>query len=83
MNGELAPFDGLLPALVNEARRRRLALGWLFATIALAALSAGLLWPKKYRSFHQHPGAGEQHHHATDGGRRLSHREQEPRKHRA
>jgi polysaccharide chain length determinant protein (PEP-CTERM system associated) len=50
MNGELAPFDGVLPALVNEARRRRLALGLMFAAIALAALSVGLLWPKKYEA---------------------------------
>ena len=50
MSGELALFDGMLPALLNEARRRRLLLGLGFATIALAALAVGMLWPKKYQA---------------------------------
>ncbi|MET0330844.1 MAG: XrtA system polysaccharide chain length determinant [Dyella sp.] len=50
MNTEMTPFGGMLPALLNEARRRRLSLGVGFAIIALAALVAGLLWPKKYEA---------------------------------
>lgn len=48
MSEELRPMASLVPALVNEARRRRLALGVAFAVIALAALTAGMLWPRKY-----------------------------------
>jgi polysaccharide chain length determinant protein (PEP-CTERM system associated) len=48
MSGELRPMASLVPALLNEARRRRLALGIAFALIALAALTAGMLWPRKY-----------------------------------
>ncbi|ULU24043.1 XrtA system polysaccharide chain length determinant [Dyella terrae] len=48
MSGELRPMASLVPALINEARRRRLALGIAFAVIALAALTAGMLWPRKY-----------------------------------
>ncbi|WP_232821007.1 XrtA system polysaccharide chain length determinant [Dyella sp. C11] len=48
MSGELRPMASLVPALINEARRRRLALGVAFALIALAALTAGMLWPRKY-----------------------------------
>lgn len=48
MSGELAPFAGLLPVLMNEARRHRVAMGGIFAAIALIALAVGLLWPKKY-----------------------------------
>jgi len=48
MSGELRPMASLVPALINEARRRRLALGIAFALIALAALTAGMLWPRKY-----------------------------------
>ncbi len=36
--------------MAKEAKRRRLALGILFAAIALLALAVGLLWPKKYES---------------------------------
>lgn len=50
MNGELVPFAGMLPALIGEARRRRIALGVTFAVIALAALGIGALWPKKYEA---------------------------------
>ena len=48
MSGELRPLASLVPALINEARRRRLMLGIAFALIALAALTAGMLWPRKY-----------------------------------
>lgn len=50
MNSELAPFNGMLPALLSEARRRRVAMGLAFAFIALTALVIGLLWPKKYEA---------------------------------
>jgi polysaccharide chain length determinant protein (PEP-CTERM system associated) len=50
MSGELVPFTGLLPALVGEARRRRLSMGMVFAVIALIALVAGMMWPKKYEA---------------------------------
>ncbi|MGN6313522.1 MAG: XrtA system polysaccharide chain length determinant [Rhodanobacteraceae bacterium] len=36
--------------MAKEAKRRRLALGILFAAIALLALVLGLLWPKKYEA---------------------------------
>ncbi len=38
----------MLPVLLSEARRRRIAMGLTFAVIALAALVMGVLWPKKY-----------------------------------
>lgn len=50
MTGELTPFASMVPALVSEARRRRLAIGIVFALIALAALVTGLLWPKKFEA---------------------------------
>ncbi|MGY3038778.1 polysaccharide chain length determinant protein (PEP-CTERM system associated) [Rhodanobacter sp. TND4EL1] len=50
MNSDLAFFNGMLPALLTEARRRRLAMGLAFAFIALTALVIGLLWPKKYEA---------------------------------
>jgi polysaccharide chain length determinant protein (PEP-CTERM system associated) len=50
MSGELAPLSGMLPALFSEARRRRMTLATVFATIALLALVVGLLWPKKYEA---------------------------------
>ncbi|WP_233842640.1 XrtA system polysaccharide chain length determinant [Dyella sp. 2HG41-7] len=50
MVGELAPLGGMLPALVTEARRRRMALGIAFAVIAVAALVVGMFWPKKYEA---------------------------------
>jgi len=40
----------MVPALVGEARRRRLAIGIVFAVLALAALAIGLLWPKKFEA---------------------------------
>ena len=36
--------------MAKEAKRRRLALGIMFAVIALLAIALGLLWPKKYES---------------------------------
>jgi polysaccharide chain length determinant protein (PEP-CTERM system associated) len=36
--------------MAKEAKRRRLALGVLFAVIALLALVVGMLWPKKYEA---------------------------------
>lgn len=50
MSGELTPFASMVPALVSEARRRRLTIGVVFAFIAIAALVTGLLWPKKFES---------------------------------
>jgi len=50
MGGELAPLGGMLPALLFEARRRRMALGIAFAVIAIAALIVGVVWPKKYQA---------------------------------
>ncbi|TCV97596.1 polysaccharide chain length determinant protein (PEP-CTERM system associated) [Luteibacter rhizovicinus] len=50
MSGELTPFGGMLPALVSEARRRRVTMAFVFAAIALAALAIGMLWPKKYEA---------------------------------
>jgi polysaccharide chain length determinant protein (PEP-CTERM system associated) len=40
----------MLPALLGEARRRRLTMGMVFAAIALVALVVGMLWPKKYEA---------------------------------
>jgi polysaccharide chain length determinant protein (PEP-CTERM system associated) len=50
MGGELSPLGGMLPALLTEARRRRMALGIAFAAIAIAALVVGMVWPKKYEA---------------------------------
>lgn len=50
MSGELVPFAGMLPALMGEARRRRLTMGMVFAVIALIALGVGMVWPKKYEA---------------------------------
>ncbi|WP_225737532.1 XrtA system polysaccharide chain length determinant [Dyella acidiphila] len=40
----------MLPALLTEVRRRRMAVGVAFAVIAIAALVAGMFWPKKYEA---------------------------------
>ena len=48
MNEQPTSLQALLPVLLEEARRRRIVLGLVFAAIALAALVAGVLWPKKY-----------------------------------
>jgi polysaccharide chain length determinant protein (PEP-CTERM system associated) len=50
MNEQPTSIQALLPVLVEEGRRRRVALGLVFAVIALAALVAGVLWPKKYEA---------------------------------
>ena len=50
MNEQPTSLQALLPVLLEEARRRRIALALVFAAIALAALAAGLLWPKKYEA---------------------------------
>lgn len=50
MNEQPTSLQALLPVLLEETRRRRVALGLVFAAIALAALGAGLLWPKKYEA---------------------------------
>jgi len=50
MSGEMVPFAGMLPALAGEAKRRRLAIGVVFAAIALLALAIGVAWPKKYEA---------------------------------
>jgi polysaccharide chain length determinant protein (PEP-CTERM system associated) len=50
MNEQPTSLQELLPVLLEEARRRRLTLALVFALVALAALVAGLLWPKKYQA---------------------------------
>ncbi len=50
MPNAMAPMSELLPVLLTEARRRQLALGSLFALIAIAALVIGVLLPRKYES---------------------------------
>jgi polysaccharide chain length determinant protein (PEP-CTERM system associated) len=55
MANELIPANAYTLWLVGgtmakEAKRRRLAIGILFAVIALLALALGLLWPKKYEA---------------------------------
>ena len=48
MSEDSSSLQTLLPVLLSEARRHRVALAMLFAAIALTALVAGVLWPKKY-----------------------------------
>lgn len=48
MNDQPTSLHVLVPVLLREAGRHRLALAGIFAAIAVAALVAGLLWPKKY-----------------------------------
>lgn len=43
-------IQALVPVLLTEMRRRRVAIGLVFAAIALAALVLGALWPKKYEA---------------------------------
>lgn len=55
MNNQLIPINPYsLPVLsstiASEAKRHRLALGLLFAAIALVALILGILWPKHFVS---------------------------------
>jgi len=46
----LTAIGDLLPVLAKEARRRKLALGTIFAVIALAALAVGIALPRKFES---------------------------------
>lgn len=50
MNDQPIPLHDLLPVLLEEGRRRRVALGLLFAVVMLMALVVGVLWPKKYEA---------------------------------
>ncbi|MBA2079834.1 XrtA system polysaccharide chain length determinant [Rhodanobacter sp. PCA2] len=50
MNEQPVSIQSLLPVLLEEGRRRRVALALVFAAIMLAALVLGLLWPKKYEA---------------------------------
>ncbi|WP_300617479.1 XrtA system polysaccharide chain length determinant [Dokdonella sp.] len=48
MSKEITAPSELVPALLREGRRHGVALATMFATIALAALAIGLLWPRTY-----------------------------------
>ncbi|MGA8279120.1 MAG: XrtA system polysaccharide chain length determinant [Rhodanobacteraceae bacterium] len=48
MANDIVPLRELTSVLWTEGRGRRLALCMIFAAIALSALVAGVLWPKKY-----------------------------------
>lgn len=48
MSEEVNPLVAMLPVLLTEARRRRLALAIIFASIALIALVVGVNWPRRY-----------------------------------
>lgn len=48
MSEEVNPLVAMLPVLVTEAKRRRLALVVIFAAIALIALLVGMNWPRRY-----------------------------------
>ena len=50
MNTEMAPIAEMLPEFAREARRYRIALSLIFATIALSGLVVGVLWPRTYVS---------------------------------
>ena len=50
MNEQPMSPQAMLPVLLEEARRRRVALAAVFAGVALLALVAGMLWPKKYEA---------------------------------
>ncbi|MBS0514172.1 MAG: hypothetical protein JSS16_01670 [Proteobacteria bacterium] len=50
MSGELITTKEMTSVLVNEAERRKLTIGVIFAVVALTALGLGLWWPKKYVS---------------------------------
>ena len=50
MNEQPVSLQALLPVLLEEGRRRRVALGLIFAAITLAAMVVGVLWPKKYEA---------------------------------
>ncbi len=48
MSEEVNPLVAMLPVLLTEARRRRLALAIIFASITLIALVVGVNWPRRY-----------------------------------
>lgn len=50
MNEQPVSIQALAPVLLEEARRRRVAVAAVFAAIALVALVVGVLWPKKYEA---------------------------------
>ena len=50
MNEQPVSIQALAPVLLEEARRRRVAVAAVFAAIALVALVVGTLWPKKYEA---------------------------------
>lgn len=50
MNEQPVSIQALAPVLLEEARRRRVAIAVVFAAIALIALVVGLSWPKKYEA---------------------------------
>ena len=50
MATSLTAIGDLLPIFAKEARRRKLALGVMFAVIALAALAIGIALPRKFES---------------------------------
>ncbi len=50
MSTALTAIGDLLPVFAKEARRRKLALGTLFAVIAIAALAIGIALPRKFES---------------------------------
>ena len=50
MANAMVPMGELVPVLLTEARRRKLALGTMFAIIAIAALVIGVSLPRKYES---------------------------------
>lgn len=50
MNEQPVSIQALAPVLLEEARRRRVALAAVFAAVALVALVVGVLWPKKYEA---------------------------------
>lgn len=50
MATSMVPMGELVPTLLTEGRRRMVALGTLFAVVAITALVIGATWPKKYES---------------------------------
>ncbi len=50
MNEQPMSIQALVPVVLEEARRRRVALAAVFAAIAFIALVVGVLWPKKYEA---------------------------------
>lgn len=48
MSEEANPLLAMLPVLWTEAKRRRVTLAMIFASIALLALIVGVNWPRRY-----------------------------------